>query len=105
MPGKGFSKCKNRTYSTKFAEKFDSIKILIPRTINIRWNSQFATVERILTIPFVESNEISTLLKYIHICLTTSDISMLQEFIGLLSLFSEATVVTYNNTTLDLSDI
>lgn len=80
--------------STKFAEKLDSIKVSIPRAIITRWNSHFATVEKILTIPPIDLNEMLTQLKYKNLCLNTRDISMLREFIRLLSLFAEATVVT-----------
>ncbi|CAF2007788.1 unnamed protein product [Rotaria magnacalcarata] len=37
--------------STKFAEKLDLMKVLIPRAIITRWNSQFMCIERILSIP------------------------------------------------------
>ncbi|CAF0735235.1 unnamed protein product [Adineta steineri] len=80
--------------STKFAEKLDLLKVSIPRAVITRWNSQFMTVERILAIPTVELNDILGELKYKHLCLNTRDITMLQEFIDLFSLFAQATTAT-----------
>lgn len=80
--------------STKFAEKLDLMKASIPRAVITRWNSQFMCVERILAIPSIELNDILVQLKYKHLCLNARDLSMLQEFVALLSLFAEATTVT-----------
>ena len=48
-------------------------------------------VWRILAIPPVEFNDILVQLKYKHLCLNIRDLSILQAFIALLSLFAEAT--------------
>ncbi|CAF4404450.1 unnamed protein product, partial [Rotaria sp. Silwood2] len=80
--------------STKFAEKLDLMKLSIPRAVITRWNSQFMCVERILSIPSIELNEVLAQLKHKNLCLSTRDLSMLQEFVALLSLFAEATTAT-----------
>lgn len=80
--------------SLKFAEKLDSMKLSIPRAVITRWNSQFMCVERVLAIPSAELNDILVQLKYKNLCINTRDISMLQEFVALLSLFAEATTAT-----------
>jgi hypothetical protein len=48
---------------SKFSEKLESMKISIPRAVVTRWNSQFLLVERILSIPSFELNEILIQLK------------------------------------------
>ena len=80
--------------STKFAEKLDSMKVSIPRAVITRWNSQFMTVERILSIPSIELNNVLGQLKYGHLCLNSRDLTMLQEFVDLLSLFAQVTTAT-----------
>ncbi|UJR17867.1 hypothetical protein I4U23_004766 [Adineta vaga] len=80
--------------STKFAEKLDLMKVSIPRAVITRWNSQFMTVERILTIPTIELNDILGQFKYKHLCLNTRDITMLREFVDLFCLFAQATTAT-----------
>ncbi|CAF1525311.1 unnamed protein product, partial [Adineta ricciae] len=89
--------------STKFAERLDAMKVSIPRAVITRWNSQFLTVERILTIPSIELNETLVQLKYKHLCLNARDLSMLQEFVSLLSLLAQATTATQRQKTPSIS--
>ncbi|CAF4583275.1 unnamed protein product [Rotaria sp. Silwood2] len=79
--------------SSKFAEKLELMKVSIPRAVITRWNSQFVVVERILTISSLELNEVLAELKYKHLCLKRRDLTMLHEFVTLLSLFAQATTV------------
>ncbi|CAF1471141.1 unnamed protein product, partial [Adineta ricciae] len=80
--------------NTKFSEILDSMKLSMPRVVKTRWNSQFLTVERVLAIPTLELNRILIDLKYPNLCLNVRDLSMLNEFIALLSLLAEATTTT-----------
>jgi hypothetical protein len=80
--------------TTKFAEKLESMNVSIPRAVVTRWNSQFTVVERILSISSITLNEILLELKHTHLCLNKRDLVVLQEFVGLLSLFAQATTVS-----------
>ncbi|CAF3874085.1 unnamed protein product [Rotaria magnacalcarata] len=70
------------------------MKVSIPRAVITRWNSQFMCVKRILVISCIELNEILAQLKYKNLCSHARNLSMLQEFVALLSLFAEATTAT-----------
>jgi hypothetical protein len=80
--------------SNKFAEKLELMKVSIPRAVITRWNSQFLTVERILAIPTFKLNEILVQLKQKHLCLSTRDLDVLNEFISVLTLLAEVTTKT-----------
>lgn len=80
--------------SIKFAEKLELMKVSIPRAVITRWNSQFLMVERILAIPAFKLNEILIQLKYKHLCLSTRDLDVLNEFVSLLTLLAEVTTKT-----------
>ena len=80
--------------SSKFSEKLELMKVSISRAVVTRWNFQLVTVERILSISPMELNDVLVQLKYKHLCLNTRDLTMLQEFVSLFSLFAEATTVT-----------
>jgi hypothetical protein len=80
--------------STVFAERLEKIDHTIPRANRTRWNSQFQTVKKIISIPSSTLNSILTDLKKNDLILDSKDRKILEEFISLFELFNEATVLT-----------
>ncbi|CAF1482350.1 unnamed protein product [Rotaria magnacalcarata] len=91
--------------STIFAEKLEHIGKSIPKANKTRWNSQFSTVEKVLNIPPSELNEILVFVKHKDFCLLAKDYQMLNEFLSLLTLFAEATILTQSENTPSISFI
>ncbi|CAF1684276.1 unnamed protein product [Rotaria magnacalcarata] len=80
--------------SISFAEKLETIGASVPKANKTRWNSQLYTVQKILEIPSVQLNSMLTELKRKDLCLGLRDLSMLNEFVSLLTLIGEATTAT-----------
>ena len=80
--------------SVSFAEKLEVIGKTIPTANKTRWNSQLHTVQKILDIPAVQLNTILTDLNRKELSLSARDLAILNEFVSLLFLFSEATTIT-----------
>ncbi|CAF1511795.1 unnamed protein product [Adineta ricciae] len=80
--------------STIFAEKLEQINKSIPKANKTRWNSQFNTIEKVLSIPSLELNDILITLKRKDLCLLTKDFDILNEFVSLFTLFADATTIT-----------
>ncbi|CAF2045875.1 unnamed protein product [Rotaria magnacalcarata] len=91
--------------SISFAEKSEHIGKSIPRANKTRWDSQFNTVENVLRIPPSELNEILISIKRKDLCLLAKDYQMLNEFISLLTLFTEATTLIQAENTPSISFI
>ncbi|CAF1511739.1 unnamed protein product [Rotaria sordida] len=81
-------------FSTEFAERLEKVNCAIPRANHTRWNSQFQTVKRVITIPSSTLNSILTDLKKNDLILNSRDRKILEEFVSLFELFDEATVLT-----------
>lgn len=80
--------------SISFAEKLEAIGANVPKANKTRWNSQLYTVQKILEIPSTQLNSMLTELKRKDLCLGLRDLSMLNEFVSVLTLFGEATTAT-----------
>ena len=71
----------------------------MPRATRCRWNSQFLTVSAILNIPISTLNDILAELGKKELCLTEKN-KVLGEFMRLLCLFNEATILIQADQTL-----
>ncbi|CAF2680436.1 unnamed protein product [Rotaria sp. Silwood2] len=80
--------------STSFAERLEEQKYSIPLANRTRWNSQFQTVKKVISIPSFILNSILTDLKKNNLILNTKDRKILEDFVSLFELFNEATVLT-----------
>ncbi|CAF2895039.1 unnamed protein product [Rotaria sp. Silwood2] len=80
--------------SISFAEKLENIGASVPKANKTRWNSQLYTVQKVLEIPSTQLNSMLTELKRKDLYLGLRDLSMLNEFVSLLTLFGEATTAT-----------
>ncbi|CAF1078887.1 unnamed protein product [Rotaria sordida] len=80
--------------STSFAERLEEQKYSIPLANRARWNSQFQTVKKVISIPSFILNSILTDLKNNNLILNTKDRKILEDFVSLFELFNEATVLT-----------
>ncbi|CAF1468979.1 unnamed protein product, partial [Didymodactylos carnosus] len=89
--------------STLFAEKIDKLSKTIPRATKCCWNSQFLTVTAVLNIPIMILNDILTELNKKELYLTEKNKEVLDEFMTLLCLFNEATVLTQADQTVTIS--
>jgi len=78
--------------STTIAERFEKIKVCIPRANKTRWNSQYGMVVNVVGTQAADLNEILTETQHRDLCLKSSDYQILNEFVSLLALFAEATV-------------
>ena len=86
-----------------FAEKLEQIGKSIPKANKTRWNSQFNTIEKVLSIPSLEFNEILITLKRKDLCLLTKDYDILNEFVLLFTLIADATTITQSENTPSIS--
>ncbi|CAF0941124.1 unnamed protein product [Rotaria sordida] len=89
--------------SILFAEKLENLSTTIPRATKCRWNSQYLTVAAVLNISLKTLNDILTELGKKELCLTEKNKEILDEFMGLLYLFNEATVLTQADQTVTIS--
>lgn len=80
--------------STIFAEQLEKAHYTIPRANRTRWNSQFQTVKKVVSIPSSILNSILTDMKKNDLILNSRDRKILEEFVSLFELFNEATVLT-----------
>ncbi|CAF4431475.1 unnamed protein product [Rotaria sp. Silwood2] len=80
--------------STSFAERLEEQKYSIPLANRTRWNSQFQTAKKVISIPSFILNSILTDLKKNNLILNTKDRKILEDFVSLFELFNEATVLT-----------
>ncbi|CAF1239179.1 unnamed protein product [Didymodactylos carnosus] len=78
--------------STHFAERLERINVLIPSPNKTRWNSQYDTLCKIVSMPTERLNQILKDFGKPELCLSGKDISILNEFVDVLAFFSEATV-------------
>ncbi|CAF0869344.1 unnamed protein product [Didymodactylos carnosus] len=77
--------------STHFAERLERINVSIPSPNKTRWNSQYDTLCKIVSMPTESLNQILKDLYKPDLCLSGKDISILNEFADVLAFFSEAT--------------
>lgn len=89
--------------STTAAERFENIKVYIPRANKTRWNSQYAMILAIVDIQPSDLNDALIQTQHRELCLKTADYQMLNEFISLLTLFAEATTITQAQNTPSIS--
>ena len=89
--------------STTIAERFEKIKVCIPRANKTRWNSQYGMVVNVVGTQAADLNEILTETQHRDLCLKSSDYQILNEFVSLLALFAEATVTTQSESTPSIS--
>lgn len=80
--------------STVIAERFENIKVCIPRANKTRWNSQYDMVVNIVGIPASDLNDILIQTQHRELCLKPLDYQMLNEFVAVLALFAEATIIS-----------
>ncbi|CAF1254367.1 unnamed protein product [Didymodactylos carnosus] len=80
--------------STVFAERLEILKATIPSNTNIRWNSQFHTITKVVQIDIDKLNIILYELNKSQLMLTQRDKIIIDEFISLFYLFNEATIQT-----------
>ncbi|CAF4508511.1 unnamed protein product, partial [Didymodactylos carnosus] len=78
--------------SSIFTDRLENIKLSIPTANETRWNSQFYTLKAVYNIPHGELNMILNDLKKPELILSSTDKTVLMEFIQLLELFEEATM-------------
>ncbi|CAF4552392.1 unnamed protein product, partial [Rotaria socialis] len=89
--------------STLFAEELENLKKTIPRAAQCRWNSQFLTVVAVSDIPLKTLNDILIKLDKKELCITEKNKEVLDEFMTLLYLFNEATVLIQADQTVTIS--
>ncbi|CAF3602139.1 unnamed protein product, partial [Rotaria sp. Silwood2] len=89
--------------SILFAEKLENLSTTIPRATKCRWNTQFLTVAAVLNISLKTLNDILTELGKKELCLTEKNKEILDEFMALLYLFNEATVLAQADQTVTIS--
>ena len=89
--------------STLFAEELENLKKTIPRATQCRWNSQFLTVVAVSDIPLKTLNDILIKLDKKELCITEKNKEVLDEFMTLLYLFNEATVLIQADQTVTIS--
>ncbi|CAF1334543.1 unnamed protein product [Didymodactylos carnosus] len=79
---------------TVFAERLEILKATIPSNTNIRWNSQFHTITKVVQIDIDKLNIILYELNKSQLMLTQRNKIIIDEFISLFYLFNEATIQT-----------
>ncbi|CAF3363196.1 unnamed protein product [Rotaria sp. Silwood1] len=89
--------------SILFAEKLENLSTTIPRATKCSWNTQFLTVAAVLNISLKTLNDILTELGKKELCLTEKNKEIFDEFMALLYLFNEATVLTQADQTVTIS--
>jgi len=80
--------------STTVAERFEKMKVHIPRANKTRWNSQYEMILAIVDIEPSGLNDVLIQTQHRELCLKTADYQTLNEFASLLTLFAEATTTT-----------
>ena len=85
------------------AVELEQLPTTIPRATKCRWNSQFLTVIAVLNIPIITLNDILAKLGKKELCLTEKNKGVLDEFMGLLCLFNEATILIQADQTITIN--
>jgi hypothetical protein len=89
--------------STLSAEQLENLQKTIPRATKCRWNSQYLTVVAVSDIPLKTLNDILIKLDKKELCITEKNKEVLDEFMTLLCLFNEATILTQADQTVTIS--
>ena len=89
--------------STIFSEKLENLSKTIPHPTKCRWNSQYLTIEAVLSIPMKILNDMLTELGKKDLCLTEKNKEALDEFMTSLCLFNEATILIQADQTVTIS--